>query len=65
MMLVEVVYVLARDDVDLAVPVAIECVESLELLLLPVRQAEILVDELHSLRGIMMYMSAAAPRMYG
>ena len=38
MVFVELVNVLARDDVDLRVPVVIEGIEGLELLLLAVRE---------------------------
>ena len=44
MVLVEVVDVLARDDVDFGVPVAVEGVEGSELLQLQSRQGEVLPD---------------------
>ena len=49
MVLVEIVNVFARDDVDLAVPVAVETVECLQLLqLVGAEVGEILLDKLHA-----------------
>ena len=48
MMLVEVVDVLPRDDVDLGVPVAVQAVEGLKLCELPVCQlGEVFANEIH------------------
>ena len=49
MMLVEVVDILAADDIDLVVPVAVQLVECSDLLLLLIREmSEIFLYDVHS-----------------
>lgn len=58
-MLIEIVDVLAADDVDLGVPVAVEGVELLYLLLLLVGELrEIFLDDVHIFLFIIMYIDA-------